>query len=147
MPRLGDVKLFKQIKIDGSWKLAPALYDSKGRVRRDHVRVQGRDEQHAEGTYYLEYWTAGKRTREPAGADAFMAAEAAKRKQAERGAIRSGIVPAPANDNGESASRSRRRSRSMRTISVSTGPCARSAPTVRSCARSATTAPRPMSPT
>jgi integrase/recombinase XerD len=100
MPRLGDVKLFKQIKINGSWKLAPALYDSKGRVRRDHVRVQGRDELHAEGTYYLEYWTAGKRTREPAGADAFMAAEAAKRKQAERGAIRSGIVPAPANDNG-----------------------------------------------
>jgi hypothetical protein len=44
MPKLGAVKLFKQIKIKGSWKLAPALFDTKGPVRRDHVRVQGRDE-------------------------------------------------------------------------------------------------------
>ena len=99
MPKLGAVKLFKQIKIDGAWKLAPALFDTKGRVRRDHVRVQGRDELHEEGMYYLEWWSAGKRTREPGGPDAFVAAEKARRKQAEMSAVRSGVVT-PASDNG-----------------------------------------------
>jgi len=49
IPKLGSVKLFKQIKIKGSWKLAPALFDTKGRVRRDHVCVQDKDELHAQG--------------------------------------------------------------------------------------------------
>jgi integrase len=97
MPKLGAVKLFKQIKINGAWKLAPALFDSKGRVRRDHVRVQGRDEIHEEGMYYLESWNAGKRTREAVGPDAFLAAKQATHKHAERSAVRSGIVT-PAND-------------------------------------------------
>jgi hypothetical protein len=39
-----------------TWTLVPALFDSKGRVRRDHVMVEGRDEVHAEGSYYLEWW-------------------------------------------------------------------------------------------
>src|ERR1700735_3958539 len=98
MPKLGAVKLFKQIKINGAWKLAPALFDSKGRVRRDHVRVHGTDEIHEEGMYYLESWNAGKRTREAVGPDAFLAAEKARHKQAERSAVRSGIVT-PAIDN------------------------------------------------
>jgi integrase/recombinase XerD len=65
-------------------------------VRRDHVTIAGRDEVHAEGTYYLEWWSGGERSREAAGADAFIAAEAMRRKQAELAAIRNGIVPQPA---------------------------------------------------
>ena len=91
MPKLGSVRLFKQIKIHGSWKHAPALFDTKGRVRRDHVRVAGKDEVHEEGSYFLEWWDAGRRLREPGGPDAFVAAEKAKHKQAERAAIHSGI--------------------------------------------------------
>jgi integrase/recombinase XerD len=98
MPKLGEVKLFKQVKINGAWKLTPALFDTKGRIRRDHVRVKGRDELHTEGCYYLEWWDAGKRTREPGGPDAFLAADKARHKQAERAAVHSGIVT-PANDN------------------------------------------------
>lgn len=103
MPRLGAVKLLKKIKVDNQWKLVPALYDTKGRVRRDHVRVATHDEVHPEGTYYIEFWSDGARAREAAGADAFIAAEKARRKQAERAAVANGIVPAPpvaANDNG-----------------------------------------------
>jgi hypothetical protein len=102
MPRLGAVKLLKKIKIDNQWKLVPALYDTKGRVRRDHVRVADRDEVHPEGIYYIGFWSDGARAREAAGADAFIAAEKARRKQAERAAVANGIVPASpvaANDN------------------------------------------------
>jgi len=98
MPRLGTVRLLKKIKIDDTWKLTPALYDSKGRVRRDHIRVNGRDEVHPEGAYYLEWWSDGVRTREAAGADAFLAAEKARHKQAERSAVVNGIVPVPVID-------------------------------------------------
>ncbi len=101
MPKLGTVRLFKKVKHQDSWKLAPALFDSKGRVRRDHVVVQGRDEIHDEGTYYLEWWSGGQRTREAAGPDAFLAAEAMRKKQAELAAIRNGIVPQPAEEEPE----------------------------------------------
>jgi integrase/recombinase XerD len=70
-----------------------ALFDSKGRVRRDHVKVEGRDEAHAEGSYYLEWWDGGKRYREAAGPNAFVAAETMRVKQAELTAVRNGIVP------------------------------------------------------
>ena len=79
----GRVKLLKKIKINDKWKLATALFDSKGRVRRDHVNVEGKDELHPEGTYYLEWWSRGERSREAAGPDAFIAAERARHKQAE----------------------------------------------------------------
>ncbi len=94
MPRISTVKLLKKIKTDDTWKLAAALFDSKGRVRRDHVRVGGRDELHPEGSYYLEWWSGGERSREPGGPDAFVAAERARRKQAELSAIRSGLIDA-----------------------------------------------------
>ena len=95
MPRISRVKLLKQIKVDSAWVLAPALFDSKGRIRRDHVMIEGRDEAHPEGSYFLEFWDQGKRKREAVGPDAFAAAERAKYRQAELSAIRSGLIETP----------------------------------------------------
>ena len=61
MPKLPTVKLLKQVKTDSRWVLATALFDSKGRVRRDHVRVNGSDETHPEGSYFIEWWNEGQR--------------------------------------------------------------------------------------
>jgi integrase len=98
MPKISRVKLLKKIKISTSggatWTLVPALFDSKGRIRRDHVTVAGRDEVHAEGGYYLEWWDGGKRYREAAGPNGFAAADKVRAKQAELDAVRNGIVPA-----------------------------------------------------
>jgi integrase/recombinase XerD len=97
MPRISHVKLIKKIKIpfpDGAtWTFAPALFDSKGRVRRDHVMVSGRDEVHPEGSYYLEWWSGGRRSREAAGPNAFAAADKVRVKQTELAAVRDGIIP------------------------------------------------------
>jgi hypothetical protein len=95
MPKISCVKLFKRIKINEKWMLAQALFDSKGRLRRDHVRVQGKDETHAEGSYFIEWWDRGKRYREAVGPDGFQAADKARTKQAELSAVRNGILPAP----------------------------------------------------
>jgi integrase/recombinase XerD len=95
MPRISRVKLFKRIKIGEKWLLAEALFDSRGRLRRDHVRVQGRDETHPEGSYFIEWWDGGKRYREAVGPNGFEAADKARIKQAELSAVRNGILPAP----------------------------------------------------
>lgn len=94
MLRSSRVKLFKQVKINGKWTLAVALFDSKGRVRKDHVLVKGKDENHSEGSYFTEWWEQGQRHREAVGAHAQDAAEKARIKQAELAAIRNGVIPA-----------------------------------------------------
>jgi hypothetical protein len=48
---------------------ATVLFDRKGRVRADHVRVNRQDEAHPEGSYFIEWWDHGKRRREAAGPD------------------------------------------------------------------------------
>jgi hypothetical protein len=58
--------------------------------------IEGRDEVHSEGSYYLEWWDGGKRYHEGAGPNAFAAAEKVRVKQAELTAVRSGIIPPPA---------------------------------------------------
>lgn len=98
MPKISQVKLLKKIKITvnggSKWTLVLALFDSKGRVRRDHVTVEGKDEVHPEGSYYLEWWNGGSRHREAAGPNAFAAADRVRVKQAELDAVRNGIIPA-----------------------------------------------------
>jgi integrase/recombinase XerD len=100
MPKIAQVKLLKKIKIPtasgATWVWALALFDSKGRVRRDHVLVNGKDEAHNEGSYYLEWWEGGKRHRESVSPNAFAAADIARAKQAELDAVRNGIIPAAA---------------------------------------------------
>jgi hypothetical protein len=63
-------------------------------VCRDHVMIEGRDETHTKGSYYLEWWEGGKRYREGAGPNAFAAAEKMRLKQAELDAVRNGVIPA-----------------------------------------------------
>jgi integrase len=93
MPKLPHVALVKQIKTENKWRHARALFDSKGRVRRDRVRVNGKDESHPEGSYFIEWWDQGKRRCIPAGADARDAADKARVKEAQLTAERNGIIP------------------------------------------------------
>ena len=94
-PKLGCVRLLKQIKLPHRWMLTPALFDSRGRIRPDHVRVKGKDESHPEGSYFIEWWDRGRRHREAVGPSAEDAADKVRVKQAQLIAERNGIVPAP----------------------------------------------------
>ena len=93
MPKASRVKLFKQVKINDKWALAAVLFDSKGRVRKDHVLVNGKDENHPEGSYFIEWWDRGQRHREAAGPLAQDAADKARIKQTELAAMRDGVIP------------------------------------------------------
>jgi integrase/recombinase XerD len=93
-PKLGSVKLLKQVKLPHRWVLSPALFDSRGRIRPDHVRVKGKDETHPEGSYFVEWWDRGERHREAVGPNAHDAVDKARVKEAQLTAERNGIIPA-----------------------------------------------------
>jgi len=88
-----SVRVLKQIKLPHRWVLATALFDSRGRIRPDHVRVKGKDETHPEGSYFLEWSEHGRLCKQAAGPDAQHAADKARVKEAELTAERNGIIP------------------------------------------------------
>ena len=55
------VNIIKMVKVNGRWPFA-RIVERNGRIIRDHVRVDGRDEHHPEGRYYLEWYEDGNRT-------------------------------------------------------------------------------------
>src|ERR1700730_11739829 len=93
MPKPPHVNLIKQVKVNGKWRAVKGLCDRKGRVRPDRVRVNGQDEAHPEGSYFIEWWDQGKRRREAAGANAQEAADKARVREAELTAARYGVIP------------------------------------------------------
>ncbi len=58
------VNIIKMVKVDDKWPFAPVV-ERKGKIVRDHVLVNGKDEHHPEGRYYLEWYEGGKKRRQP----------------------------------------------------------------------------------
>jgi integrase/recombinase XerD len=71
-----------------------------GRVRADLVIVNGQEERHPEGAYYLEWWEGAKRIRLSVGKDAAEASARRLQKEAELNAVNHGVVVTPQNGNG-----------------------------------------------
>ena len=107
--------------------------------------VNGKDETHPEGSYFIEWWDEGKRHCEPAGADAQDAADKARVKQAELTAQRNGILPpAPTVEAAQERTSLPLRSTAIWNMFAITDPCVPSAPTGPFLNRSKSLAPRPM---
>jgi hypothetical protein len=54
------VNVLKKIKVDGKWRLCPAVIETGGKLK-DRVRVHGQIETHLEGSYCIEWREDGKR--------------------------------------------------------------------------------------
>ena len=81
---IGRVNLTKYVRVgsdnSGKWRFCPVARAGNGRVRPDHVLVDGRPELHKEGAYYIEWYVDGKRHRESVGKNPTEAWAAAERK-------------------------------------------------------------------
>jgi integrase/recombinase XerD len=92
-PEYADrVNLIKKIKVDGAWRFAPVVPEPNGRLK-DKVRINGKVEVHAEGSYYIEWRERGKRHREAATREE--ALDQARRKAVELRAVKEGLIAAP----------------------------------------------------
>jgi len=85
-------------------RYCPVVLAANGRVKPDLVIVDGQQERHPEGAYYLEWRERGKRVRLSVGKDAADASSRRQRKEAELNALNNGVAVVP--DNGDNGHRS-----------------------------------------
>ena len=64
-----EVNLTKRIQTTSGWRYCPVVLSANGRVKPDVVLVNGNEERHTEGAYYLDWREAGKRIRLSVGTD------------------------------------------------------------------------------
>ena len=76
------------------------MLSANGRVKPDVVVVNGKEERHQEGAYYLEWREGSKRVRLSVGKDPADAGARRQRKEAELNALNNGVTVAPDGQNG-----------------------------------------------
>jgi len=83
------VNILKYVKVANKWRFAPAqLVDNK--LKFDCVLIDGQPERHPEGTYYIEWYEAGRRRRQSVK-DSAEILEQARRKVVELDAEKAGL--------------------------------------------------------
>jgi integrase/recombinase XerD len=95
-----QVNLTKRVETPLGSRYCAVVLAANGRVRPDLVLVNGREERHHEGSYYLEWREGKKRRRLSVGKDAQDAEARRQRKEAELNALNNGVPMLPENDNG-----------------------------------------------
>ncbi len=96
-----DVNLTKRVQTSKGLRYRPVALSANGRVKPDFVMVNGQQERHPEGAYYLEWRENGKRVRLSVGKDAADATARRLRKAAELNAVNHGVGVVPENGNGQ----------------------------------------------
>ena len=92
-----EVNLTKRIQTSKGARYCPVVVAANGRVKPDMIIINGEQERHPEGAYYLEWREHGRRVRLSAGKDAQDAAIRQQRKQAELQALNNGVAVVPEN--------------------------------------------------
>jgi integrase/recombinase XerD len=88
--------LTKRIRLqDNSTRFAPVVLSGNGRVKPDVVLVNGKQERHPEGAYYIEWYEGKKRIRLSVGTDATDANNRRLRKEGELNAVSLGATILP----------------------------------------------------
>ena len=64
-----DVNLTKRVQTSKGLRYCPVAVSANGRAKPDFVIVNGQQERHPEGAYYLEWRENGKRVRLSVGKD------------------------------------------------------------------------------
>jgi integrase/recombinase XerD len=75
-----SVNLTKRITTPDGLRFCPVVRSANGRIKANAVLVEEHEEQHPEGSYYIEWYDGGKRLRRSVGKNA-LAAEAKRHQQ------------------------------------------------------------------
>jgi len=95
-----SVNLTKRIQTANGMRYCPVAQSANGRVKPDVVLVNGKEERHPEGAYYLEWREGEKRVRLSVGKDSADASARRQRKEAELNAVNNGVSVVPDGQNG-----------------------------------------------
>src|SRR5450755_563285 len=94
-----EVNLTKRIQTPHGWRYCRVVLSANGRLKPDVVVVNGKEERHQEGAYYLEWSEGSKRVRLSVGKDAADAGARRQRKESELHAVNNGATIVPENRN------------------------------------------------
>jgi integrase/recombinase XerD len=95
-----EVNLTKRVQTPHGWRYCRVVLSANGRIKPDLVIVNGAQESHAEGAYYLEWRDGAKRVRLSVGKDPADASARRLRKEAELNAVNNGVAVIPDGKNG-----------------------------------------------
>jgi integrase/recombinase XerD len=98
-----EVNLTKRVQTPQGLRYCRVVLSANGRVKPDVVVVDGTEERHPEGAYYLEWREGAKRVRLSVGKNAQDAAARRQRKEAELNALNNGVAVAESKQNGHRA--------------------------------------------
>jgi integrase/recombinase XerD len=101
------VNLTKRVNTADGLRYCPVVLSASGRVKPDVVLVDGKEERHPEGAYYIEWYDGSKRRRLSVGKNASDASARRMAKEAELNAINHGVAIVPQNGNVAGPSRLR----------------------------------------
>ena len=96
-----EVNVTKRTQTSKGMRYCPVVLSANGRIKPDWVLVNGKQENHKEGAYYLEWYAGSKRVRLSVGKDPADASAQRQRKEAELNAKNNGIA-VPDAQNGRS---------------------------------------------
>ena len=96
-----SVNLTKRVQTANGMRYCPVAQSANGRVKPDVVLVNGKEERHADGAYYLEWREGGKRVRLSVGKDPADASARHHRKEAELSAVNNGVSVRLDDQNGD----------------------------------------------
>jgi integrase/recombinase XerD len=99
-----EVNLTKRVQTSKGLRYCPVVLSANGRVKPDLVIINGQQERHPEGAYYLEWRENGRRVRLSVGKDPADASARRQRKESELNAVNNGVSVLP--ENGEKGHRS-----------------------------------------
>jgi integrase/recombinase XerD len=92
-----EVNLTKRVQTSKGPRYCAVVLSSNGRVKPDLVTVNGQQERHPEGAYYLEWRENSRRVRLSVGKDPADASARRLRKEAELNAVNNGVAVVPEN--------------------------------------------------
>jgi len=95
-----EVNLTKRVQTPRGWRYCRVLLSANGRLKPDVVIVEGKEERHTEGAYYLEWREGSRRVRLSVGKDPADAGARRLRKEAELNAVNNGVSIVPDGQNG-----------------------------------------------
>jgi integrase len=95
-----EVNLTKRVQTPHGWRYCRVVLSANGRVKPDLVVVNGKQECHKEGAYYLEWREGSKRVRLSVGKDPADASARRQRKEAELNAVNNGVSVVPDGQHG-----------------------------------------------
>ncbi len=85
------VHLTKRVQTATGWTFCPVAYGGRGHIKPNVVKVQGVEQRHDEGVYYIDWRADDKRYRMTVGRDATEAENRRQAKEKELAAINAGV--------------------------------------------------------